>query len=441
MAAPTLYYFPAAGRGELSRTIAAAGGIELIEGGVPGADLDKADFGSPSGVPLLHHGDLKMSQSTAIENYLSFLAFPDLAPQQRAKDSQFCSIKEDVAAGTYKVLFDPEMKEDKTKAATELKKNCDKWFPIIEKQCPPAGYINGEAYPTAADVAVMNICDAEMSFGISNKKAGINWGAYPKMRALATRTAQHPPLKAYVAKSATFKADPMGFSAALTKQIVLVSTSASNLGGHPTGLWLEELAAPYYKFKAAGFDVVISSTQGGAVPIDAASIAGDFFTAEAKQFMHDGPAMGALLHSVPLSSIDFSAANIKAIFMCGGHGVEIDFVDNASMKAAIETMYASERIVAAVCHGPVCLAQCNKPNGEPLLKGLTATGFSNSEESAVGLTDKCKWLIEDKFKELGASYEAGGDWSVNVKDSGNLLTGQNPQSSSALADAVLAKLS
>jgi putative intracellular protease/amidase len=226
----------------------------------------------------------------------------------------------------------------------------------------------------------------------------------------------------------------------MSKTIVIVSTSAAFLKGHPTGLWLEELAAPYYKFKAAGFEVVIASIQGGPVPIDAGSITGDFFTDEAKKFMHDGAAFGQLSHSVALSAIDFNAENIKAIFMCGGHGVEVDFVDNQAMKAAIEKLYASGKIVAAVCHGPVCLAQCNKPDGEPLVKGLEVTGFSNSEENAVGLASKCEWLIQDKFTELGSSYSAADDWNSNVKIAGNLITGQNPQSSAACADAVLSKL-
>jgi len=226
----------------------------------------------------------------------------------------------------------------------------------------------------------------------------------------------------------------------MSKTIVLVSTSAADLEGHPTGLWIEELAAPYYIFKNAGFDVVIASPQGGPVPIDAGSMAEGFFTDEAKKFMHDGAAFGALSHSIQLSTIDFSADNIKAVFICGGHGVEVDFVDNQAMKAAIEKMYAAGRVVAAVCHGPVCLAQCNKPDGEPLVKGLETTGFSNSEENAVGLASKCKWLIEDKFKELGATYSAGDDWGSNVKIAGNLITGQNPQSSVACAEAVLTKL-
>jgi putative intracellular protease/amidase len=219
--------------------------------------------------------------------------------------------------------------------------------------------------------------------------------------------------------------------------VVLVSTSAAFLKGHPTGVWLEELAAPYYKFKAAGFEVVIASPRGGPIPIDANSIKGDFFTAEAKKFMHDGDAFDALAHSVRLSAIDWESAEVKAVFMCGGHGVEVDFVRSGVLKQAIETLHGSERVVAAVCHGPVCLAQCKKADGSPLVKGLEVTGFSNSEEAAVGLGDKCAWLIEDKFKELEGVYTAAADWTSNVKVAGKLVTGQNPQSSVACAEAVI----
>lgn len=207
--AMTLYYFPAGGRAEVSRCIAAAGGIELIEGGA-GSDLDKSSYGSPSGVPLLAHGALKMSQSAAIENYLSIWAFPDLSPQQRGIDCMLCGIKEDVAAGYYKVVFNPAMKEDKAKQTEELSQVSSKWYPVIESRCPSTGFFNGEAYPTAADICVMNICDCVMAFAACNKLGGVDWATYPKMRALANRTAEYLPLKEYLATSTTFTANPMG---------------------------------------------------------------------------------------------------------------------------------------------------------------------------------------------------------------------------------------
>jgi putative intracellular protease/amidase len=73
--------------------------------------------------------------------------------------------------------------------------------------------------------------------------------------------------------------------------------------------------------------------------------------------------------------------------------------------------YAAKKIVAADCHGPIALAQCNKPDGTPLVKGLKCTGFTNSEEEAVQLTKAVPFLIETKFKEQGGLYELAPDWN------------------------------
>jgi len=221
-------------------------------------------------------------------------------------------------------------------------------------------------------------------------------------------------------------------------KVAIVNTSATQLGSHPTGLWLEECAAPYYKFKEAGFEVVLASTAGGPVPIDAGSLGEGFFTEHGKKFMHDPEAMGGMSHSVKVGDLDLST--MDALFMSGGHGTCVDFVDNGALKAAIEKMYADNKVVAAVCHGPNCLAQCKKPDGSALVAGGPCTGFSNTEEEAVKLTGAVPWLIEDKFKELGGLYEKGDDWTCKVTVAGKLICGQNPQSSEAAADAVVAAL-
>lgn len=127
--------------------------------------------------------------------------------------------------------------------------------------------------------------------------------------------------------------------------------------------------------------------------------------------------------------------------MTGGHGTCVDFVNNSVLKEAIETMYSSKKVVGAVCHGPTCLPDCNKPDGTPLVQGLTVTGFADSEEEAVQLTSIVPFLLEKKLKELGGKYEKADDWNSKVCVDGNLITGQNPQSSDECAAAVIKMLS
>lgn len=218
-------------------------------------------------------------------------------------------------------------------------------------------------------------------------------------------------------------------------KVVLVCTSSSSLKGHPTGLWVEECATPYYMFKNKGYDVVLASTLGGPIPIDATSMSGAFFTDAAKRFMHDAEAMGMFSHSVAVGAIDWSSVDV--MYMAGGHGTCVDFVENEQLHAAIAQMYNAGKIVAADCHGPVALCHVTKPDGSPLIKGLKVTGFADSEEKAVQLDSIVPYMLESKMKELGAVYEKADDWNPKVCVDGKLVTGQNPQSSEACAEAVI----
>lgn len=227
----------------------------------------------------------------------------------------------------------------------------------------------------------------------------------------------------------------------MSKKVVIVSTSAAYLGSHPTGLWIEEVASAYYIFEAAGYEITIASPKGGPIPIDAGSLADPNFTDGSKKFMHDSKAIGKLCHSTPISDIDFENDAPDAMFCAGGHGTCQDFNGCPSLKKAIETMYGAGKIVAAVCHGPNCLPDCVKSDGTPLVEGLTVTGFSNSEEETVQLTSLVPYLLESKLVELGGIFEKGEDWSSKVCVDGNLVTGQNPQSTEECANAVVKLLS
>lgn len=173
--------------------------------------------------------------------------------------------------------------------------------------------------------------------------------------------------------------------------------------------------------------------------MDQNSLTGDFLTKAAKDFLLDPVAMGKLFHSVKLDTIDFSTVN--GLFLSAGHGVVVDFVNNPTLKAAIEGLHNSAaKPVAAVCHAPCALVQCNAADGKPLVAGKKVTGFADSEEDAVGLSDKVPFMLETKLKEQGGSYEKADDWHCKVMVDGNLITGQNPQSSEECAKEMVKQI-
>ena len=221
-------------------------------------------------------------------------------------------------------------------------------------------------------------------------------------------------------------------------KIALVCTSAREMRGHPTGAWLEEIATPYRAIRDAGLDCAIVSIDGGEVPIDGASLSGDFFTEDCQKFTADAEAQGAMKASASVNSV--RADDFAGAYLAGGHGACVDFYRNAALTAFIEAFVASGKPVAADCHGPIALLDVKRANGTPLLEGANATCFTDSEERAVGLADKVPCLLESEFKKLGAKFSAAPDWTPNAVTDGKLVTGQNPASSKACVDAFLALL-
>lgn len=222
--------------------------------------------------------------------------------------------------------------------------------------------------------------------------------------------------------------------------ILMVLTSHGRLGetGKPTGLWLEEVATPYYLFRQAGAEVTLASPAGGQAPIDPNSEQPDKQTEATRRFRSDPDAMQALASTHKLADLDPTA--FDAVFYAGGHGPLWDLVENEDSLRLIELMYADGKPVAAVCHGAAALRDARGPFGLPLVRGKDVTGFSNSEERAAGLADVVPFLVEDALKDDGGLYSKAEDWQAHVVTSGNLITGQNPASSVGAAKAVLQQL-
>ncbi|EOU1332450.1 type 1 glutamine amidotransferase domain-containing protein [Cronobacter sakazakii] len=220
-------------------------------------------------------------------------------------------------------------------------------------------------------------------------------------------------------------------------KILMVLTSHDKLGdtGKKTGFWLEEFAAPYFVFRDAGIDVTLATPQGGQPPLDPKSDAPDAQTADTRRFREDHEAQATLANTARLDEIN--ADEYDALFYPGGHGPLWDLADHPISIALIEHYWGSGKPVAAVCHAPGVLRHVKKPDGSPLVEGKRVTGFTNSEEEAVGLTHVVPFLVEDALKEAGGQFERTDDWGVHVVVDGHLVTGQNPASSAATAEVLL----
>ncbi|MCA8879651.1 MAG: type 1 glutamine amidotransferase domain-containing protein [Rhodobacteraceae bacterium] len=225
------------------------------------------------------------------------------------------------------------------------------------------------------------------------------------------------------------------------QNILIVTTSAARLGssGEPTGLWIEELTTPCYAFIDAGAAVTVASVSGGRVPIDARSLkpkGGN--EASVERYLNDAAFVERLADTPSLDGL--SPEGFDALFLPGGHGTMTDFPENAALAGLVSAFDAAGKLIAAVCHGPAGLVGATRADGAPLVEGRRVTGFSDSEERAVGLDQVVPFLLETRLRELGARYEAGPDFAPFTLRDGNLVTGQNPASAGPAAELVLGVL-
>ena len=224
------------------------------------------------------------------------------------------------------------------------------------------------------------------------------------------------------------------------KKVLMVLTSHDTLGntGRKTGFWLEELAAPYYTFKDAGVEIVLASPAGGQPPLDPKSNEPSFQTDLTRRFEADPAATAQLAATVRLDSV--KQADFDTVFYPGGHGPLWDLAEDQHSIALIEAFIAASKPVALVCHAPGVLRHVKSADGRPLVEGKKVSGFTNTEEEGVGLTDVVPFLVEDELKKLGGVYSKGPDWGSYVVQDGLLITGQNPGSSEAAAALLLKQL-
>jgi putative intracellular protease/amidase len=213
------------------------------------------------------------------------------------------------------------------------------------------------------------------------------------------------------------------------KTILMIVTSHDRIDAeHQTGLWFEEFAIPYQLFREQGYAVSVASLKGGQTPLDPRSVP------NAEQAEAHAEALQALKETRPLSGANVN--DCDAVFFPGGHGTMYD-LPVPEIGRIVSQFAEAQKVVAAVCHGPAGLVEASNSDGTPLVQGRKVTGFTNAEEQAVELDKLMPFLLESRLRELGAEFVAASNWSDHVVVDGNLITGQNPQSSGSAAKAVI----
>ena len=234
-------------------------------------------------------------------------------------------------------------------------------------------------------------------------------------------------------------------------RVLIVTTSHGEMGstGHRTGVWLEELATPYYALLDGAAEVTLASIKGGEIPLDPRSVPAEAgqaggeeppaqqqdLPASVLRFLNDEAAMGATRNSPAVEEV--AGREFDAILLPGGHGTMWDLPHSETLARLVGGLFDDGRIVAAVCHGPAGLVAAKRSDGRPVVEGLRVNAFTNSEEEGVGLKGVVPFLLEDRLRELGGRYEKGPDWQPYAVRDGNLITGQNPQSSELVARHIL----
>ena len=221
-------------------------------------------------------------------------------------------------------------------------------------------------------------------------------------------------------------------------KVLFITTSNDKIGetSGKTGVWLEELAAPYYFFKDAEVHVTLASPMGDAVPLDPKSLSIIVANRTTKRFLKDPDAMSFLSHSVLLEKI--SSTDFDMVFLPGGLGCMWDMIKNNILKEILESFVRENKVVAAICHGVAGLISVENLNGGPFVEGKNLTCFSNAEEESRGLTHVLPFALESQLQLMGANYTKGRNYVCHVVADGNLITGQNPDSSEEVARQALA---
>lgn len=218
------------------------------------------------------------------------------------------------------------------------------------------------------------------------------------------------------------------------KSALIVMTNSDTVGagsGRPTGAYVPEIVDAWWVFDRHGFAVRLASIAGGEPPLEALSEDSE----RQLEFFHDAEMSHQIRNTTPVARE--RADDHEIVLFAGGHGAATDFVGNAILNAFVADCHRAQVVLAAVCHGPLALSGAMAADGTPILNGIRVCGFTNAEERAIGMSTKVPVLVEDALRKAGGVYVSGPSFVPHIEVDGRIVTGQNPASAEATAEAAV----
>jgi putative intracellular protease/amidase len=221
------------------------------------------------------------------------------------------------------------------------------------------------------------------------------------------------------------------------KKILIPVTNHATLGttDQANGTYSPEITHALHVFTQNGFDYDIASIHGGKVPIYGTDIENDDVN---QAVLADENFQNRVNNSLPVSHVNI--ADYNAVFYPGGFGLLTDLANNEDFAALSAAHYEAGGIIGAVCHGPAALLPITLSTGEALIADKSVTGFTREEEIDYGTIADIPFLLEESLARKAARFSKVKPWNVFIIEDGRLITGQNPASAHAVAEAMVKQL-
>jgi putative intracellular protease/amidase len=242
-------------------------------------------------------------------------------------------------------------------------------------------------------------------------------------------------------------------------KILILMTKAKTLGlldgrQHPSGFWAEEFVVPYERFVKEGHQVDLATVGGEAPSVDQSSLTTMVVGATRPQGSPDHDAENVahfreVVETLDLLKHPMNVADITreklgeydAVYISGGHGAMEDLTHSPDMTRTVRWILESGKPLAVVCHGQSALLPLRDSEGRWALDGYRMTSFAHDEELVTDMAGQLPFVLQVELERLGAKYtKADLIWGSCVVTDRNLITGQNPYSSTAIAEALIERL-